>query len=41
VPENLDQLARSGVILHTDRNLLSFTIVGIRFMGSACAFDND
>jgi hypothetical protein len=41
MPEHLDQSARSGVILHTDCRLLSFTIVGIRFMGSACAFGND
>ncbi len=41
VPENLNQLARSHVILHTDPNLLSFTIVGIRCMGSGCAYNND
>jgi hypothetical protein len=39
--EDLDTSARSHGILHTDRNLLSFTIVGIHCMVSACAFAND
>src|SRR5438034_4797862 len=39
--QQLHAIARSHVILHTDRNLLSFTIVGIRCMGSGCAYDND
>src|SRR5881398_214346 len=28
MPKNLNQVTRSHVILHTDRNLLSFTILG-------------
>ena|SRR2546421_6376276 len=32
---------RSHVILHTDRNLLSFTIVGIHCMAGGCAYAND
>src|SRR5947207_158331 len=41
MPKNLNQVTRSHVILHTDRNLLSFTILGIRCMGSGCAYNND
>ena len=41
MPDNLDQIGRSHVILHTDRSLLSSTIIGTRYMVSACVFANE
>jgi hypothetical protein len=41
VPQHLDQRAGSNNIQHTDRNLSSSNIDGIRFMASGCGYVGD